>query len=66
MTYYMHETNNVNARRGAPDVIHAKSLRAAKSAASRLRFYRGTFLVLTNAVGAVVAIHDGTGWADKE
>lgn len=60
-TFIITEKTDLNATR-AGEVIEAKDLRAAKSAASKLQMFQHTVLTVSDADGRVLAVKENGKW----
>jgi len=64
-TYLIYELQNAASTR-RPIKIEAKSLNAAKIAASRRQLFRGTVLRIDAPNGAALSIKEGGKWRDYQ
>lgn len=65
MTYYINEKQNANSHRDGAKKTSAMTLTAAKRAASRAQFFRGTVVTVEDAAGTTLAYKEpGENWVD--
>lgn len=63
MEYVITEKQNVNSTRKG-EIVEAKTLTAAKIAASKRQFYQGTVLTIHSPSGELLAVKKNGGWID--